>query len=474
MNTPPTDGAEETKPTARIAAWVASVPRERTREVDGLAIDGIRDLIGCMIGGSVELVAVQAATVASGWSSGAATIVGKAGRVPAPAAAFANGTAAHVLDFDDSFAPLTGHPSAPLVPAILALAEEHGASGAAVLHAYTCGLEVIAAIGRAVNPSHYMTGWHSTATVGVIGAAAACARLLGLNANGIAAAISIAVSTSSGSRMQIGHPMKSIHAGLAARDAITAALLAAGGVTGNSEALIGARSFSDLYSSANPTYGDFRMPAHGEPLAIASPGITFKPYPTCGSTHRSIDALLDLRRKHSFGAADIESVEFTIPALNVRNLVYDRPTSGMQARFSMPYCAALAIAEGTLRLGDFEDAAVRRPGIQALMPRIAMRTLPGSEQSSKDYLELPAHTVVHLKSGDVLEDMRFDRRGSIEAPMSPAEHEEKFLGCAESILPAGSAARLLALIADLASAPNVREMTGALRFSCDGAASLRR
>ncbi|WP_429924133.1 MmgE/PrpD family protein [Agrobacterium vitis] len=454
---------EKGLPTARIASWVADLPAEHTSRVQPLAVEGIRDLLGCMIGGSSEPTTLRAAKVASSWGGGRASIVGQAQAVPAPWAAFANGTAAHVLDFDDSFEPLTGHPSAPLVPALLALGEEAGASGAAILDAYCVGLEVIASLGRALNPSHYMTGWHSTATVGVIGAAAACARLMKLNADGVNAAISIAVSRSSGSRLQLGFPMKSVHAGFAAHDAVVAAMLAANGITGNLEPLIGKRSFSELYSSARVDTDSFTMPSLDQPLAIESPGITFKPYPTCGSTHRSLDALLALREKHGFTVDEVEAVDLTIPALNVNNLIYNTPASGMEARFSMPYCAALAISNGALRLADFEDAVVATSPVRPLMSRIRMHTLAGSETTDKDYLELPAHTAVRLKSGSVLEDSRYPRRGSIESPMSEAAHRAKFLDCASGTLSSSQSEHLLNVIARLPFSETVSSLMSILR-----------
>ncbi|MUZ65375.1 MmgE/PrpD family protein [Agrobacterium vitis] len=450
-------------PTQTIASWVADLPADRTRRVEKLATDGIRDLLGCMIGGSRERTASKAAVIARKWGLGAATIVGHTGKASAPWAAFANGTASHVLDFDDSFEPMTGHPSAPLVPALFALAEEQGLSGSKVLDAYVVGLEVIASIGRAVNPSHYMSGWHSTATIGVIGAAAACARLLDLDAKGVSDAISIAVSRSSGSRLQLGFPMKSVHAGFAAQDAVIAAVLAAAGIGGNPEPLIGKRSFTDLYSGASGDSASFTMPAPDQLLAIERPGLTFKPYPTCGSTHRSLDALLDLRGEHGFSSEDIESVELIIPALNVNNLVYDQPATGMQARFSMPYCAALAIDKGALELQDFEDDTVAQSLLGPLMARITMLSLAGSETTDKDYLELPARTVVRLRSGRVLEDSRYLRGGSVGAPMSENAHRAKFLDCAHGTLSPFQCDHLLAVIASLPLLENIEPLMMTLR-----------
>lgn len=456
-----------TEPTRRLAAWAATLPRRRTREVQSYAIDGVRDLLACMIAGTIEPPAQRAAQAALAWGTGGTSMAGHAQRLSAPASAFANGTAAHVLDYDDSFAPLTGHPSAPVVPAVLALAEETGAAGEALLDAYVVGIEIIAAIGRVANPSHYAIGWHSTATIGGIGAAVACARLLGLDAEKTAAAISIAVSTASGSRLQLGSPMKSVHAGLAAQHGVIAARLAAAGITGNSEPLTGERGFLALFSQANAIA--FPLPEEGEALAIASPGLTFKPYPTCGSTHRSLDALLFLKSKHGFAARDVHSVDLDIPALNVRNLRYDRPRTGLEAKFSMPYCAALALVQNELSLYDFEDISLCRAEIVDLMPKITMRATPGSDATDKDYLELPAFTTVVLKDGSILEDERYDRRGSMASPLSAAEHDRKFRDCAGRALAPAVTEHLLGLIDGLGTMNDVRSLMDAVRGGAHGA-----
>lgn len=454
----------EELPSRRISSWVANLPVDRTREVERFAVEGVRDLVGCMIGGCIEPTAIKAAKVAGIAGGGVTSIVGQSNTVPAPWAAFANGTASHVLDFDDSFEPLTGHPSAPLVPALLALAEEQGSSGSAVLDAYVVGLEVIASIGRALNPSHYTKGWHSTATIGVIGAATACARLMKLDAEEVNAAISIAVSRSSGSRLQLGFPMKSVHAGFAAHDAVVASFLAANGILGNEESLVGTRSFSDLYSDARVDSDAFTMPSVDQPLAIEKPGITFKPYPTCGSTHRSLDALLHLRDRHGFSPDDVEVVDITIPALNVNNLIYDDPKTGMEARFSMQYCAALALWRGSLRLADFEDNAISNPSVRRLMPLVQMHTLPGSETTDRDYLELPAHTVIRLKSGNVLEDTRYRRQGSVEMSMSENSHKAKFIDCARHLFNPSQCDHVLELLATLPKSTTINPLMSLLRL----------
>jgi 2-methylcitrate dehydratase PrpD len=416
-----------------------------------------------MIGGTSERVPLQVAQAAVYLSSqGPCTLAGHCGKVSAPAAAFANGAAAHILDFDDSFRPLTGHPSCTIVPAILSVAEEHRRSGDDLLDAYVVGVEISASIGRAA-PKHHDEGWHGTATVGVIASAVACARLLGLDTAGIVAAISMAVSSASGSRVQIGHDLKCIQPGAAARDGVLAAYLAANGIRGCEEVLTGRWGWSKLYADVDSDGSEFTFPGPAEPLAIVDPGITYKPYPTCGSTHRTLNAVLDLCNKHNIVAADVESVETTIPFLNTANLRYPHPANGMQARFSMPYTCAVAILHRQLRLSDFEDEAVQRPEVQALMAKIQMVTLPGSEDTDKTYLEMPCYTKITLRSGDIFEDTRYDRRGESTRPLTAEEEETKFRDCTEKILSPLQTATIIHTLDHLAELRDIGKLTEQLK-----------
>ena len=241
---------QSTGPTSLLAEWSVSLPRSRTQAVAIEAAKSIKDLLGCLIGGTGEQTPRDVAGLAATFGSGPCTILGHSDKVSAPWAALANASAAHILDFDDSFRPMTGHPSCTIIPAILAVAEEFNKSGADVFDAYVVGIEIAASLGRA-EPQHHHVGWHGTATVGVISSAVALARLLGFDVDKTIHAMSIAVSSSSGSRMQIGHPVKCIQPGFAAHDAVVAAYMARIGIKGNTEVLIGPYGFSGLYCN-NP------------------------------------------------------------------------------------------------------------------------------------------------------------------------------------------------------------------------------
>jgi 2-methylcitrate dehydratase PrpD len=217
-------------PTATLAAWIARTPPIRSRRAVALAKDALKDIVACMLAGARDEATLCVSSAARGWG--------------APAAALVFGTAAHALDYDDNYHPMAGHATAVLAPAIFALAESKRASGAAVLDAYIVGLEVLALVGNGVNLVHYELGWHSTSTLGPFGAAAACARLLGLDQARVTAALSLAFSMAGGSKLQFGTMAKPLHAGLAAQHGVMAAMLAASGVAGVAEPLEGAWGFA--------------------------------------------------------------------------------------------------------------------------------------------------------------------------------------------------------------------------------------
>lgn len=442
--------------TEALATWIALESRDRTAGVAPLAIAGMRDAIGCILAGAQEETPRRVAAAATRWGSGPARIIGTRHGLPAPWAALVNGTAAHVLDYDDTFGPLSGHATAVLVPAILALGEEIDADGPALLDALVVGLEILAAIGRGVNPKHYALGWHATSTIGAIGAAGACARLMKLDPRGAQDALSLAVSMSAGTRMQLGAPAKSVHAGLAAKAGILAATLAAEGVGGAEEALEGRWRFAEMFAGRPAPAGAMAPPAPDALLAIEAEGLAFKAYPTCAATHLSLDALLALRP--SFAPEEVAAIETDLPLVLSRNLMHPDPRTGMEARFSMEYCLALAAAQGGVGPADFEGAALAAPAVRTLMPRIAMQGLPEPEDAPP-----PATTVrVRLADGRVLSETRSLRRGSPENPMSEAEQVAKFRDCAARLLPPEGIAAAEQAIAGLASGGSARDLVGLL------------
>jgi len=278
---------------AAIAAFAAgSTPPAAARR---RAAAAVLDTVGVMLAGASEPAARIVQTVAVEEGRGDCGIVGTALRASASHAALANGTAAHALDYDDMCFVSLAHPSAPLVAAAIAAAEAAGASGAALLDGYVVGFEVEGRLGRVMNPAHYERGWHCTSTIGTVGAAAAVARILGLDVPAIGHAIAIAASEASGLKENFGTMVKPLHAGLAARNAILAARLAAAGLTASAHALDGAQGFLAAMDSATRSLDD-AIADLGARWEIVDTGITVKLYPSCAGTHPSLDAVLDLRR----------------------------------------------------------------------------------------------------------------------------------------------------------------------------------
>jgi 2-methylcitrate dehydratase PrpD len=447
--------------TASLAAWIARAPRIRAKRALAPAKDAMRDIVACMIAGAKDEATLRVARAAAGWGAGACSIVGQKRSLPAPAAALVNGTAAHALDYDDNFHPMAGHATAVLAPAILALAEERRASGHALLDAYIVGLEVQARVGEGVNLAHYERGWHSTSTIGVFGAAAACARLLGLDGKGVSAALSLAFSMAGGSKLQFGTMVKPMHAGLAAQHGVMAAALAASGVTGIAEPLEGPWGFRDLFAgAASPGF-------HGEPasaLAIERYGLKAKIHPCCASAHCALDALLSLRREHGFSPAQVERIEVLVNRMSYDNLMYANPRTELEARFSMHWCMALALLNGRLELADFTSAALRRAEVRAWLPRIAMRhTEPGSELPLKDNGREPALVAVLLKDRRALERYAQHPKGSLQAPLEAGELDAKFDDCTRGRIAAPSAAKLRSMLGALEHLADVRSLMGLLR-----------
>ncbi len=447
-----------------IAHWVASAePIERPTAI-ARAADAIRDTVACMVAGAGDEASRAVRRTIAAYGSGPATVIGVLSSAAAPWAALANGTAAHALDYDDNFMPGLTHASAVLVPALLALADERNASGARFVDAYLIGLDVHAVLGRGVGRWHYDAGWHSTSTVGCIGTAAACARLLGLDAGATLNAISLGVSMASGVKVQFGAHAKPFHAGMAAKNAVLAACLAANGLTGRAEAIEGKRGFQALYGGASDTDWERLLAGLGKSSAIEEFGLLPKRHPCCGSAHRVLDGVLALRHAHGLRAEDVERVDTVVGEGNLRNLCYDDPQQEMEARFSMHYCVALALLNGCLTLSDFTPEAVHRDEVRRLMPRVTMRAhaQPADERT-------PHEVTITLRDGRVLRDSVRFARGAIAAPFEQADRDAKFADCCSGFLSAedfSGADRSLANIRELAS---MRDLTAHLRFEavCD-------
>ena len=343
--------------------------------------------------------------------------------LPLELAALSNGVAGHVLDFDDVTSPLRGHPSVALLPALVGLAEAIDADGAELACAYVAGFEVICKLSKAMAVRHYARGWHSTSSIGTLGAAVACARLLQLDARQTVHAIGLAVSQAAGSRANFGTHAKSFQAGHANAAGLRAALLASEGFDAAAGALDEAFGYMDLYASGESLSA--QLETLGEaPLELVSSGIEVKKYPLCYATHRALDGVLDLRQAHGLTLADVAAVHVCTSAGALTPLIHQRPQTGLEAKFSMQYAMTAALLDGRVGLSSFTDEAVRRSQAQAFF-----RQVTSDDAASGATFPRWSEIALELHNGQRLHRRVDMLRGSAEAPLSLQELRAKVQDC---------------------------------------------
>lgn len=441
---------------ALLADFVASAAPPA--DARARAVAAICDTIGVMLAGSPEPAARMVQALVTGESRGVCRIAGTRETAGATGAALANGVAAHALDYDDMCFVSLAHPSCALVPAILAAAELSRAPGSVLPDAYVAGFEVECRLGRVMNPRHYHDrGWHSTSSIGTLGAAAAAARVLGLARDEVRHALGIAASSACGVKENIGSMVKPLHAGLAAHNGLMAALLAERGFTASLAALDGPQGYLAVMDSQHralePAIGDL-----GIRWEILETGITVKLYPSCAATHPPLDALLDLRREAAFKPADVAAIEVEVDSMTARLLIYDRPSTGLEAKFSMPFCAAAAVVHGRLGIDTFDAAVIQDSAIQAVMPRVSLRVNP--EFDSATPLSR-AEVTVRLGEGRVLR-RRADGARGYPGRLTMDDLAAKFSACARRTLSAEAAATAWAALQSLDDCRDVRDLTALL------------
>ena len=436
---------------AAMAAFI--VDCDPPAEARARATAAVIDTIGVALAGTAEpasRIVRETITTAVG---AVCSVWGTDARASAPDAALANGTAAHALDYDDMCFVSLAHPSAPLVPAIVAAGEVAGASGRAVVDAYAVGFEIQARLGRLMNPRHYQRGWHCTSTLGTVSAAAGASRLLGLDATATAHALAIAASSASGLKENFGTMVKPLHAGSAARNGVLAALLAKAGLTGSARAYDGPQGYLHALDSERADLAGEAADL-GRRWEIMETGVTVKLYPSCAGTHPTLDALLDLRTRERFVADDVDRVEIEVDAIVPTILLYDRPASALEAKFSMPFCAAAAVVFGRVGIDTFDDDRIRDPKVTSLMARVTVRVDDQIGQGKPALTE--ARVRVRLKDGRSLVQEAHGARGYPANPATADQLAAKFLACASRAIGKARAEKLLSGLAAIDSLENMQ------------------
>ncbi|MBV9782910.1 MAG: MmgE/PrpD family protein [Acidisphaera sp.] len=375
-------------------------------------------------------------------------------RASAPDAALVNGVAAHALDYDD--VALGGHPSAVLVPAILAEAEATGADGEAMVTAYVTGYEVWAELQARDRDPHHGKGWHPTAVFGVIAAAAAGASLRRLDAERAATAVGIAASCAAGLVANFGTMVKPFHAGRAARDGLVAARLAAAGMSAAPDALEHPLGFLAAISP----HGNADRESEallGRRWRILENGLNVKKYPICYATHRTIDAMLDLAQERGLQPGNIVGIEAELGATQAAMLRNHAPQTGLDAKFSEEFAMAAAVIARRVGRGELSDAFVRRPDVQALMSRVQVNGTKAADPEDPTFA-LEDGIAVTLAGGETLHRTVRYARGHAQSPLRADELWQKFRDCVEEYAGADRTHALFDALQRLERLPNAASL----------------
>jgi 2-methylcitrate dehydratase PrpD len=377
-----------------------------------------------MIAGSNE-DAVRILTDTLSPPAGDATLTFGSSSAPALTAALINGTAAHALDYDD--VAQRGHPSAVLVPAILAEAQALGASGKDMMVAYAAGYETWAELVARDPDQHHEKGWHPTGIFGAIGSAAACASLRKLSADQAAHAIALGASQSAGVMANFGTMSKPFHAGRSAQAGVMVARLAANGFTGSPDALEHRQGFLSAVSPKGRV--DFETPVSaGKNWRILKEKLAIKKYPLCYCTHRALDAVLDLVKTNPVDADKITSVTVSTSPHFMSILRNHSPQTALEGKFSMEFAIACALVSGRAGLAQLTDEFVTSPQVQGLMKRVQLR--PDDREDPDMPGRAPYDMVIVEAGGKRLESARVKHvRGGPQLPLQTEELWAKFEGC---------------------------------------------
>jgi 2-methylcitrate dehydratase PrpD len=392
----------------------------------GLALAGSRAQTGAICREYVERLGI---------CNGKATIIGSSKKTSARFAAFVNGVSIHADDFDDTQLAvakdrvygLLVHPTVPVLPALLALAESRTISGKDFMLAYHLGVEVECKIAEAISPRHYQDGFHSTGTCGPFGSAAACAKLLRFELSKILNTFGLVASQSGGLRENFGTMTKPFQAGHAAESGLASAELVALGWTAAEQILEAERGFFHAFGGTFDSSAI--MDRLGKPWTFASPGISLKPFPSGSLAHPAMTELAHLIDVYKLQAAQVEKLDVGANHQMTTTLLHHRPKTGLEAKFSMEFCMAILLLRGKVGLSEFSDQIVQSADVREMIGRVNFYVDPEAESAGFD--KMTSLLKIHLKDGRVITGRAEFAKGSPANPMSFDEAAAKFRGCAE-------------------------------------------
>ena len=433
-----------THPGFLAGGWSAAVDHEAQRT--------FTNWLGCAVGASRhEALEAALAAVNLLQPTSQASVLGRSTRVDMASAALLNGISSHTFDFDDTHLKTIIHPAGPVASAALALAEHSGASGRALLDALVLGIDVSCRVGNAMYPDHYDRGWHITGSTGTLGAAAACARLLGLNTQQTAMALGIAASQPVGMREQFGSMTKPFHPGAAARAGLMSALLASQGFTASPRALEAPRGMMQTISTKNDwseITGEL-----GQRFEISFN--SYKPF-ACGIViHPAIDACAQLRAR-GVKPEQIERIELRVHSLVLELTGKKEPADGLQAKFSVYHGCAAGLSFGHAGEDEFSDEVVNRADMVALRRKVLATVDDAIDEASADVTAV-------LSDGSRVHVFVEHAIGSLQNPLTDDMLGAKFRGLCDPVLGAAAAAPLLQACWAVAGADDVRKLTALTR-----------
>jgi 2-methylcitrate dehydratase PrpD len=414
-----------------VSAQLGDIPAAVVEQGKRSLLDGL----GLAVAGSVtETALIPAGIIGSyGQLTPEATALGSGQKWPARFAAFMNGLAIHAHDYDDTqlairpdrvYGLLT-HPTAPVLPSCLALVERSDGTGEDLLLGYLIGVEVATKLAEAINPRHYDSGFHATATLGTIGSAAGAARIAGLTPERTAVALGLAATQAAGVRENFGTMTKPFHAGRAAEAAVFAVELAAAGFSAAPNVLEARRGYLNAAGGGyDPTAIHNQL---GSPWTFENPGVSIKPHPSGSLTHPGMGALLDLIIAEDIRPEDVTRVTIGTNRHMPNALIHHRPTNELEAKFSMEFCAAILLIERRAGLAEFVDDVVNRDDVRRMIEKVEFGVAPEAE--SAGYNNMTTIITVELADGRRFETRSAFGKGSPQNPMTDAELIVKFADC---------------------------------------------
>ena len=441
--------------TAEIVSFVTRTKfNDVPEEIIGLAKGFVLDGLGVILAGTTERGSKILHTyVRQMGGKQECTVLGAGFKAPAAKAALSNGVSGHAMDYDDTqlstskeavYGLLT-HPTIPVLSSALATAEQLKSTGKEFLLAYIMGVEAECRIADAINPRHYQAGFHTTATIGGLGATVAVGKLLRLKEDALERALALGASMASGLRENFGTMTKPLHAGRSAENGVTAAQLAKRGFTSAKGILEAKRG---LFNAMAGGFDETKIAGRlGHPYFMQEPGISIKPYPSGSLSHPAQDLILDMVKEHGINASDIEAIDVGTNS-NVPNaLIYPMPTNALEGKFSIPFCMAIGVLERKAGIAQFQDRKVREPKVVEMMKRVTLYV--DDEMEGLGYDQVRSRIRIKLKDGRTVEGRADVAKGHPLKPMNWEELGEKFRDCGLLVLPRRNVDRAINLVGKL-------------------------